>query len=62
MRLPRMTVRRWMILIAVAAVDCLLIVQRISDPLANVALVFAFAVVILSPAILILSMLAADDR
>ena len=36
MRLPRMTTRRWMVLIAVVAVDLTLIVQRASHPLATI--------------------------
>ena len=40
MRWPRMTTRRWTILIAVAAVNFALIVQRASHPLAYFAFVF----------------------
>jgi hypothetical protein len=50
-----------MILIAVAAVDFTLIVQRASDPLALLAFVGTIAVVILLPALLLLSVLASQD-
>ena len=55
MRLPRMTTRRWMVLIAVVAVDLTLIVQRVSASLTT------FAIVVISPAMLLLFMFAADD-
>ena len=61
MRLPRMTTRRWMVLIAVVAVDLTLIVQRASHPLAIIALFGTFAVVVLSPVMLLLLMLGAED-
>jgi hypothetical protein len=50
-----------MIVVAVAAVDFALIVQRASDPLATVAFMGTAAVVILSPAMLLLLMLASQD-
>ena len=61
MRLPRMTAWRWMVLIAVVAVDLTLIVQQASHPLATVAFFGTLAVVVLSPEILLLLMLSADD-
>jgi hypothetical protein len=61
MRLPRMTTRRWMVLIALVAVDLTLIVQRASHPLAYIASLGTFAVVVLSPLMLPLLMLGADD-
>jgi len=61
MRLPRMTTRRWMVLIAVAAVDCTMIVQRVSHPLSTVAFMGTIAVVILSPAMLLLLVLASQE-
>ena len=62
MRFPRMTIRHWMILGAVAAADLALIVQDASHPLAHVAFFGTFAVLTLSPVMLLLVMLAADDR
>jgi hypothetical protein len=61
MRLPRMTTRRWMVLTAVVAVDLALIVQRASHPLATIAFFGTLAVVVLSPVLLLLLMLSADD-
>jgi hypothetical protein len=61
MRLLRMTSRRWMVLIALVAVDLTLIVQRASHPLAYIASMGTFAVVVLSPVMLPLLMLGADD-
>jgi hypothetical protein len=61
MRLPRMKIRRWMILIFVAALDFALIVQRASHPVAHLAFLGTLAAVILLPAMLLLLMLAADD-
>jgi hypothetical protein len=61
MRWPRMTMRRWAILIAVAAVDFTLIVQRASHPLATLAVFGTMAVVILLPAMLLLLALASQD-
>ena len=61
MRVPRMTTRRWMVLIAVVAVDLTLIVQRASHPLATIAAFGTLAVVVLSPVMLLLLMLSADD-
>jgi hypothetical protein len=61
MRPPRMTTRRWMVLIAVVAVDLTLIVQRASHPLAYVASFGTFTIVVLSPVMLLLLMLSADD-
>ena len=61
MRLPRMTTRRWMVLIAVVVVDLTLIVQRSSHPVATIAFFGTLAVVALSPVMLLLLMLSADD-
>ncbi len=61
MRLPRMTTRRWMVLIAVAAVDFTLIVQGASHPLSVLAFVGTIAVIILLPAMLLLLVLASRD-
>jgi hypothetical protein len=61
MRLPRMKIRHWMILNVVAALDFALIVQRISQPVSYVAFVGTIAVVLLSSAMLLLLMLAADN-
>jgi hypothetical protein len=61
MRLPRMTTRRWMVLIAVVAVDLTLIVQRASHPLAIIAFFGTLEVVVLSPVMLLLLMLGAED-
>jgi hypothetical protein len=60
-RLPRMTMRRWMVLIAVVAVDLALIVQRASHPLAYVASFGTFALVPLSLVMLPLLMMSSDD-
>ena len=61
MRLPRMTTRRWMVLIAFVAVDFTLIVQRASHPLATIAFFGTVSIVVLSPVMLLLLMLCADD-
>jgi hypothetical protein len=61
MRWPRMTTRRWTIVIAVAALDFTLIVQRASMPLSVLATFGTMAVVILSPAMLLLLALASED-
>ena len=61
MQLPRMTTRRWMVLIAVVAVDLTLIVQRASHPLAIIAFFGTLAVVAISPVMLLLLMLSAED-
>ena len=61
MRLPRMTIRRWVVFIAVAALDVALIVQTASHPLAHSAFFATLFVVILSPVMLALFMLAADS-
>jgi hypothetical protein len=56
-----MTIRRWMALIGVAAVDLTLIEQRYSHPLSFLAFSGTCAVVLLSPVMLLLLMLSADD-
>jgi hypothetical protein len=56
-----MTRRYWVVFIAVAAVDLALIVQRASHPLAQMAFFGTLYVVLLSPVILTLSMLAVED-
>ena len=61
MRLPRMTTRRWVIVIAVMAIDFAAIVQRLSDPLATVATFSAVTMVILAVPMLLLLSLAGDD-
>jgi hypothetical protein len=61
MGMPRMTARRWMVLIALVAVGLTLIVQRASHPLATIAFFGTLAVVVLSPVIPLLLMLSADD-
>jgi hypothetical protein len=61
MRLPRMTIRRWVVLIAVAAVDLTLIEQTYSHAVSQLAFFGTGAVVFLSPVMLLLLMLAADD-
>jgi hypothetical protein len=50
-----------MLLIAVVAVDLTLIVQRASDPLATIAFFGTLVLVGLSPVMLLLSMVTADD-
>jgi hypothetical protein len=50
-----------MVLIAIVAVDLTLIVQRASDPVATIAFQGTLAVVVLSPVMLLLLMLSADD-
>jgi len=55
------TIRHWIVLIAVAAVDLTLIVHRASHPLAHLAFFGTAAVVVLSPVMLLLFMLSADD-
>jgi hypothetical protein len=61
MRLPRTTIRRWMVIIAVVAIDLTLIVQKYSHPLSQLAFFGTGAVALLSPVMLLLLMLAADD-
>lgn len=61
MRLPRMTLRRWLVVIAVAALDFAFIVQEASHPLAYLAFIGTIAVVILSNVMLLLFTLATDD-
>lgn len=61
MRLPRMTTRRWIVLVAVVAVDLTLIVQRASHPLAHMAFFGTAAAAVLSPVMLLPLMLSADD-
>ena len=61
MRLPRMTIRRWVVVIAVAAIDFTLIVQEASHPLALIAFFGTLFMIILSPVTLLLLTLAADD-
>lgn len=61
MRLPGMTIRRGVVFIAVAALDLALIVQTASHPLAHSAFFATLFVVILSPVMLVLFMLAADS-
>jgi len=61
MRLPRMTIKRWMIVVAVAAVDFTLIVQGPSHPLSTLAFFGTIALIVLSPAMLLLVMLASDE-
>ncbi|MHB1556274.1 MAG: hypothetical protein ACYC61_02220 [Isosphaeraceae bacterium] len=58
MRRPRMTLRWWAIVIAVAAVDLTLVTPRDSHPLAMLAL---YANVLLLPVILVLFVFAARD-
>jgi hypothetical protein len=60
-RLPRMTIRRWIFLIAMAAVDLTLIEQNYSHPVSQLAFFGTGAVALLSPAMLLLLMFAADD-
>jgi hypothetical protein len=50
-----------LILIGMAAVDFALIVQRASQPLSYLAFLATFAVVALSPVMVLLFMLSADD-
>jgi hypothetical protein len=61
MRLPWMTIRRWVFLIAVTAVDVALFVQRASHPLALVAFLATLAMIVFSPIMQLLFILAADD-
>ena len=61
MRLPRMTTRRWMVLIAVVALDLTFIVQGASHLLATIAFFGTLAIVASSPVMLLLLMLSADD-
>ena len=61
MRLPRMTIKRWMVVVALAAVDSALIVQKASHPLSTVAFFGTCALIVLSPAMLLLVMLASDE-
>lgn len=53
--------RRWMILVAVCALDLALIVQRASHPLATVAFLGTMAVVPLLPVMWLLLVLASED-
>jgi hypothetical protein len=61
MRLPRMTIRRWIVLLAVATVGLTLIEQNYSHPVSQLAIFGTGAVALLSPVMLLLLMLAADD-
>src|SRR5262249_7813343 len=61
MRWPRMTARRWMIVIAVAAPDLALIVQRTSPPLAVPAFRGTMAFILLLPVMWGLLGLASED-
>jgi hypothetical protein len=56
-----MTIRRWMVLIAVAAVDLTLVEPKYSHPLSRLAFFGTCAVILLSPVMLLLLMLSADD-
>jgi hypothetical protein len=56
-----MTARRWMIVIAVAAPDLALIVQRTSHPLAVPAFMGTMAVILLLPVMWGLLVLASED-
>jgi len=60
-RFPRMTIRRWMILIAIVAVDLAAIFQDVSHTLATLAFFGTCAAVLISPAMLALIVLADDD-
>jgi hypothetical protein len=61
MRLPRMTIRRGVIVIALAAIDFTLIFKGVSRPLALIAFFGTLFVIILLPVMLLLFTLAADD-
>ncbi len=61
MRLLRMTTRRWVLLISALAVEFSLMVQTISHPLAQMAFFGTLFVAVLSPLLLLLFTLAADD-
>ncbi len=61
MRWPRMTLRCWAILIAVAAVDFAMMMQGHSHPLSTLAFFGTIAVIILLPAMLLLLVLASQD-
>jgi hypothetical protein len=56
-----MTLRRWAILTAVAAVDFAMMMQGHSHPLSTLAFFGTVGVVILLPAILLLLLLASED-
>jgi hypothetical protein len=56
-----MTIRRWIVLIAVAAVDLALIEQKYSHAVSHLVFFGTGAVALLSPVMLLLLMLAADD-
>jgi hypothetical protein len=58
MHLPSMTTRRWMVFVAIAEADFMLIVQEVSHPLAYLVFMATLAAVILSPALLLPFMLA----
>jgi hypothetical protein len=61
MRFPRMPIRHWMVFVAMAAIDLTCIVQDASHPLATLAFFGTLAVLVLSPVMLLLAMLAAED-
>jgi hypothetical protein len=54
MALPRMTTRRWMLVIAVVAIDLYAIFQRYSDPLAYLSVATTCAVILFSIPMLVL--------
>ena len=59
--LPRMTIRRWMIVIAVAALDFWAITQQYSHPWGSIAAFGTVAVLLMTPIWLLLFVLAQDD-
>jgi hypothetical protein len=61
-RLPRMTTRRWAVIVVLTAVNFAMIVQPGSHPLAFLAFLGTLAAVILSPAMLLLIVISGDDR
>jgi hypothetical protein len=61
LRLPRMTIGRWMIVIAVMAIDFAAMAQKFSDPLATVATFSTMAILILAAPLLLLLSLAEEE-
>jgi hypothetical protein len=61
MRLPRMTMWRWIVLIAFLAVGLTLIVQRASHPLATIAFFFGWLIAILRILMYLRWLVSADD-
>ena len=61
MRLPRMTTRRWMAVVAVVAIDCVALTHKSPDPLAVLATFTTVATILLVPALILLCVVASGD-